>query len=203
MNDLDDVKPNIQIEIKAIKKLRRSRQGIITVDVWKPETEWIHKYQKIGYKGNPLDKTVQQKVHNIYNSIEPSLQDEWLEKTKGLGWCDKYIKIALTYWNKQTKYINKDEEAVKEYLTTLTEIERENFKDICEVFCPENPYIHIKSSCGFLEYQENKDKINKYLQQISVEDKDYLNDITDDMNWAQKYNHILKSTEFQDFCNSK
>lgn len=201
-NNLNIPKSNIQIEFKAIKKFKKNKAGDLKSDVWKPEPEWIPKYNKIKYKGNPLDKEVQRNVHKIYNSLTPILQDEWLENTKGLGWSDNYIKIALTYWNKQGKHINRDKQTVDEYITTLSDTERDNFKDICEVFCPESPYIHIKSSFGFIEYMDNKQKILEYIDTLDVDEKDELDDITDDMSWAEKYNYILKSEEFNTYLDS-
>ena len=153
-------------------------------------------YTKINYKGNPLDKNVQTKVHQIYNSLTPELQDKWLEQTSGMGWSDNYIKVALNFWNKQDKYINVDKEMVDEYMTTLTNIEKDNFNDICEVFCPDKPYVHIKNSCGFIEYQENKKKITSYLNNLSPEGRDELENDIDELEQYDKYHYILGSNEY-------
>jgi len=202
MNDLELHKPNIEIEFKAIKKFKKTQEGKLVETKWIPEKEWISKYSKICYCGNPMDKNIQTKVHRIYNSLTPQLQDEWLEKTSGLGWSHEYIKIALNYWNKQGKYVNTDKEKVNEYLTTLTDLERENFKDICEVFCPDQPYIHIKNTCGFLEYEENKQKINNYIKQLSQENVDKLDNDTDDMGLPERYHYILNSNEYKEYLAS-
>lgn len=134
------------------RKLNKKGKEVL----YTPDPEWADLYQKINYKGNPLNDKIQERIHHIYNSLTPEQQDEWLERTKGLGWSDEYIQIALTYYDLQGEYHNRDEEEVNEYLATLTDEERSNFEDVCNVFSPDKPYIHIKDSCGFLEWKEKK-----------------------------------------------
>lgn len=122
----------------------------------------INLYQKINYdpedKDSEFDPVVQKNIHHLYNCLTQEQQEEWLQKTTGLGWSKQYIDVALSFWHKQGKYCNKDEELVNEYLETLTDLERSNFKDVCDVFSPDKPYVHIKDSCGFLAWLENKQK---------------------------------------------
>jgi hypothetical protein len=78
-------------------------------------------------------------------------------------------------------------------MSTLTKEQKDNFKDICNVFCPDNHYIHIKNSCGFLEYLDNKDKIEKYMTSLSPEDRDDIEDDLDGLAWADRYHKLMKA----------
>lgn len=198
MNNVD--KSNIKINIKAIKRYNRIN-GKLVENKWKPEPKWENMYKKINYKGNPLDNTIQTKIHHIYNSLTPELQSEWLDKTSGLGWSDDYIKIALTFWDKQGEYHKTDKEMVDEYMLTLTDEEKDNFKDICEVFCPDNPHVHIKSSFGFIEYSDNKNKIKDYMKNVKLEEKEYIQNLIDDMDWNNEYHFMVKYIKIQDILN--
>lgn len=144
----------MSIEIKNVQTFKQNKR--INSRKWTPEPEWVELYSKIKYRGNPLDKRVQDRVHQLYYSLTPELQDEWLEKTNGLGWSDKYIKIILNFWNKQGDYHNREEELVNQYLETLTDMEKSNFDDVCQIFSPDRPYVHIKKSCGFLEWLDKQ-----------------------------------------------
>ena len=162
---------------------------------WKPEPEWVNKYKLIKYKGHPLDKKVQKRVHKLYNSLTKEDQQDWLKRSNGLGWSDEYIKIALSFWSKKGEYRDIEQERVDEYIQTLTQEEKDNFQDICEVFCPENPKIHIKNSFGFIGYYENKAKIAKFMNKIDSEIK---NDILKEIkgkSFKDTYYHKLKYCE--------
>jgi hypothetical protein len=159
---------------------------------WEPEPEWESLYKKIKYYGNPMDKKIQMRVHKIFNSLSKEDQKEWLEKTGGYGWSDEYIKIALTFWDKQGDYIIRDKELVREYMSTLTKEEKDNFNDICNVFCSDDHYIHIKNSCGFLEYLENKEKIEKYITSLTQEDRDNIEHDLDGLVWTERYHKLMK-----------
>lgn len=182
---MNDSKDNIYIKVN----------GKFVKHNWKPEPEWKDRYQLIKYKGHPLDKRIQKRVHKIYNSLTEEQQKDWLKRTNGLGWSDEYIKVALSFWNKQGEHRDIDQEKVDEYVKTLTQEQQDNFKDICEVFCPENPKIHIKNSCGFLEYYENKGKIAKFMNKIDSEMKDDIMEEVKDMSFRDTYYHKLKYCE--------
>lgn len=182
------------VEIKATKKFRRIN-GVLVEDKWKPEPEWVSLYKHISYSGNPMSKKIQKKIHRLYNSLTPELQQDWLKRTSGLGWSDEYIKIALTYWSKQGEYRDLNQERVNEYLMTLTEEEKDNFKDICDVFCPENHKIHIKNSCGFIEYFENKENIRLFMNKIDKDIRKDINKEIKNMSFRDKYYCLLRYTK--------
>lgn len=191
------MEPNIKLEIKAVKKYKKIN-GKYVEDTWTPDPKWINHYKKINYKGNPLNKKIQKKIHKIYNSLSNELKQDWLKKTSGLGWSDEYIQIALTYWDKQGEYHETDKECVAEYMMTLTSEEKDNFKDICEVFCPENPHVHIKNSCGYIEYNENKQTIKDYIKNASNNEKDIITDLVHDMEWGEEYHFMMTYIKIQE-----
>lgn len=193
-------KQNINIEIKAIKKFRKIN-GKYVENLWNADPKWVDDYKKIKYSGNPLDKTIQKRVHKIYNSLTSELQNEWLQKTSGLGWSDEYINIALTYWDKQEDYNDIVKKNVDEYMLTLTPLQKDNFKDICDIFCKENPYIHIKNSCGYLEYCSNKQSINEYKSNASIDEIDQITDLIHDMEWSDEYYFMLTYIRIQTVLN--
>lgn len=131
--------------------------------------EWSDWYKTIGYQGNPMDKQFQQKVHDFYNSLKPEHQTQWLSKTDGLGWQDEYIQAIKEFWPfKGDKPIIRDEEDVNEYLTTLTDIERSNYKDICDVFSKDKPWLHIKDTNGFMQFKAYRETIPQFLKQYEM-----------------------------------
>lgn len=127
---------------------------------------WQQLFDEIEYTGDPFNSAVQANIHHLYNSLNDEQQKEWLHKTSGLGWSDKYIRIALTFWYVKGEYCNRTETEVKEYLNSLTPLERSNFNDICQSFSPEDPYVHIKESCGFIAYKQQKKDIQKYIDTL-------------------------------------
>ncbi len=138
-------------------------------DIW---SEW---YKTVGYEGNPLDKQFQQKIHDFYNSLTPELQAKWIEKTDGLGWQDEYIQAIKEFWEfKGDKPVIRDEEDVNEYLGTLTDAERGNYKDICDVFSKEKPWMHIKDTNGFLQYKNYRKTVSKFQKDNELHKKSDL-----------------------------
>lgn len=138
-------------------------------------------------KGNPLDKEFQKQIHKLYNSLTPELQTKWLNKTSGLGWCDEYIETIKEFWEfKGDTPIIREEEEVKEYLTTLTDIERSNYNDICNVFSKDNHWIYIKDTNGFLQFKAYRKTVEKFKE-------------TNELHKTSDLATILRSDEFAIF----